>query len=88
MAQAEELPWLLVKDPYSASQLLLEPPLILAGSILLFCLGLCGYMAELHCSRVVVGYCKAVPLQCGGTQNGLAQPDCCCQAGVTQKLAG
>lgn len=53
-----------------------------------FCLGLCGYMAELHCSRVVVGYCKAVPLQCGGTQNGLAQPDCCCQAGVTQKLAG
>lgn len=32
-----------------------------------FCLELCGDMAELHCSRVVTGYCKAVPLQQGST---------------------
>lgn len=42
MAQAEELPWLLVKDPYSASRLLMEPPLILAGSILHFAWGSVG----------------------------------------------
>lgn len=40
-----------------------------------FCLELCGDMTELHCSRVVIGYCKAVPLQWGSTQNGLAQSD-------------